>query len=147
MSCHKNVSLFKGNLTKSGINYDRKIMKIFSVVNHLEWFLCYTIHLQAKRVTMLLFLLLGIWLPFQRLVIKINDLSIMLIIHNKSYHTNGFPVVKTFKGCLVVVQTGQKHSFASYYFSFCFTLTFSHVSNTHLVSTDVYVIRTFMTTD
>lgn len=96
LSCHKNVSLFRRNLTKSGIDYDRKIMKIFSVVNHLEWFLCYTVNLPAKGVTMLLFLLVGIWLFFQRLLINTNNLSIMLIIHNKFYHTNGFPVIKIF---------------------------------------------------
>lgn len=36
--------------------------------------------------------------------------------------------LRFFKGCLVLVQKGQKDSFASYCFS-CFSLTFLYVSN------------------
>lgn len=100
-------------------------MKIFSVVKHLEWFLCYTVNVQAKRVTMLFFLLVGIWLPFQRLLINITSQLCWSYIINFTI----LMWLRFFKGCLILVQTEQKDGFASYCFSSCFTLTFLCVSN------------------
>lgn len=80
---------------------------------------------------MLLFLLVGIWLPFQRLLIKITSQLCWSYIINFTILMVSL-WLRFFKGCLVLVQKGQKDSFASYCFSSCMSQIFHLSFHSHL---------------